>query len=137
MVALCKQGAEPCFRQKQQLLPHWSVTISHVASNVTFDFDPRPLCFAILSSPFKSPVGIAGVHCNSRFWHCPSAEISLIAVSGLLTQGKEMVYCTVSVSRGAGPETRRLVFFKGVLKLYSAFLDKGKSLYLHLVLCYQ
>lgn len=44
-VALCKPGAEPCFRQKQQLLPHWSVTISLLASDVTFDFDPRPFVF--------------------------------------------------------------------------------------------
>lgn len=43
---------------------------------------------------------------------CPSAEISMIPVSGLLTQGKELFYCTgLWSSRGAGPPTRRLFFF--------------------------
>lgn len=51
--ALCKQGAEPCFRQKHHLVPHWSVTISLLASNVTFDFDPRPFAFHCCFNSFS------------------------------------------------------------------------------------
>lgn len=42
---VCKQGAEPCFRQKKWLLPCWSVTNSLTASNMILDFDPRSFAF--------------------------------------------------------------------------------------------